>query len=276
MHNFEFLRLVNIGQYLPLPSTLHRLDPRARIIIYFLIIMAATFTTSPLGLGIALVVILAGLSLGRIPLRFALRGLLPPLPFLILLAGLQVFLAPHPAGAVPLAEFWVLDIYAAGLVSAGMLLLRFTALILGLGLTSYTLSTSELIHGLESLLSPLARIGLPTHNLVMVMQVTIRFIPFLAQTAERIAKAQASRGAEWGTGSRNLYARVRQFIPLILPLFLISLTRAETMALAMDARGYDTITRRTSMIVMHFTWKDTIAVLLGLLAGAAILFVGKI
>lgn len=274
MHNFEFLRMVNIGQYLPLQSILHRLDARARIIIYFIIIAAATFTTSALGLAVALAIILLGLGLGRIPLRFALRGLLPPLPFLLLLAVLQIFLAPHPEGAVPLLDTGLLDIYLAGLISAGMLLLRFTVLILGLGLASYTLSTSELIHGMESLLSPLARLGIPTHNLVMVMQVTIRFIPFLAQTAERIAKAQASRGAEWGTGSRNLFARVRQFIPLILPLFLTSLNRAETMALAMDARGYDTITRRTSMVVMRFTWKDGIAVLLGLLAGAAILLVG--
>lgn len=274
MHNFEFLRMVNIGQYLPLQSTLHRLDPRARIIIYLLIIMAATFTTSALGLGIALAVILAGLGLGRIPLRFALRGLLPPLPFLLVLAVLQVFLAPRPETAVPLVQVWFIDVYLAGLISAGMLLLRFSVLILGLGLASYTLSTSEMIHGMESLLSPLARLGIPTHNLVMVMQVTIRFIPFLAQTAERIAKAQASRGAEWGTGSRNLLVRVRQVIPLILPLFLTSLTRAETMALAMDARGYDTISRRTSMVVMHFTWKDSVAILLGLLAGAAILFVG--
>jgi len=90
--------------------------------------------------------------------------------------------------------------------------------------------------------------------------------PFLAQTAERIAKAQASRGAEWGTGSRNLLARVRQVIPLILPLFLISLRRAETMALAMDARGYATVNRRTSMLIMRFTWKDGVAILFGVLA----------
>lgn len=274
MHNFEFLRMVNIGQYLPLQSVLHRLDPRARIIIYFIIIAAATFTPNPEGLAIALLMVLLGLLLGRIPLKFALRGLMPPLPFLLILAVLQVFIAPHPVDAVPLIELGPLRIYLAGLVTAGMLLLRFTVLILGLGLASYTLSTSELIHGLESLLSPLTRLGIPTHDLVMVMQVTIRFIPFLAQTAERIAKAQASRGAEWGTGSRNLLARIRQFIPLILPLFLISLRRAETMALAMDARGYATVSRRTSMLVMHFTWKDGLAILLGLLAGAAILFVG--
>ncbi|MHB1118560.1 MAG: energy-coupling factor transporter transmembrane component T family protein [Bellilinea sp.] len=274
MHNFEFLRMVNIGQYLPLQSVLHRLDPRARIVIYFILIAAATATPNPAGLAIALLLVLLGLLLGRIPLKFALRGLLPPLPFLLILAVLQVFIAPRPVDAIPLLEFGFLRVYLSGLVTAGMLLLRFVVLILTLGLTSYTLSTSELIHGLESLLLPLTRLGIPTHDLVMVMQVTIRFIPFLAQTAERIAKAQASRGAEWGTGSRNLLARVRQVIPLILPLFLISLRRAETMALAMDARGYATVNRRTSMLIMRFTWKDGVAILFGVLAGAAVLFVG--
>lgn len=271
MHNFEFLRMVNIGQYLPLQSVLHKLDSRARIIIYFFIILAATFTPHLIGLLIALAVVLMGLLLGRIPLKFALRGLLPPLPFLLILAVLQVFITPHAPEAAALFEVGPVRIYLTGLTTAGMLLLRFVVLILGLGLASYTLSTSEMIHGLESLFSPLTRLGIPTHDLVMVLQVTIRFIPFLAQAAERIAKAQASRGAEWGTGKAGLLARTRQVLPLILPLFLTSLRRAETLALAMDARGYATVTRRTSMQVLVFTWKDGVAILLGILAGLAIL-----
>ncbi len=274
MHNFEFLRMVNIGQYLPLQSMLHRLDPRARILIYLSIIAAATFTRHALGLAIALAVVLLGLWLGRIPFRFALRGLIPPLPFLAILAVLQIFLAPHPADATTLYAVGPVKIYLAGLISAAMLLLRFTVLILGLGLASYTLSTSEMIHGLESLFAPLANLGIPTHDLVMVMQVTIRFIPFLAQSAERIAKAQASRGADWGTRKGGLLARTRQVIPLMLPLFLNSLRRAETMALAMDARGYATVARRTSMMVMHFAWKDVLAILLGVAVSVAILVVG--
>lgn len=274
MHNFEFLRMVNIGTYLPLHSILHRLDARARIIIYFCLIAAATFTQHSLGLTLALVMILIGLALGRIPLRFALRGLLPPLPFLAILGLLQIFLAPHPVSALPVYAIGPVKIYLAGFISAGMLLLRFAVLILALGLASYTLSTSELIHGLESLFSPLTKLGIPTHDLVMVMQVTIRFIPFLAQAAERIAKAQASRGADWGTRKGGLLARTRQVLPLMLPLFLTSLRRAETMALAMDARGYATVTRRTSMQVMHFTWKDGLAILVGAAAGAAILLLG--
>jgi len=273
MHNFEFLRMVNIGQYLPLQSVLHKLDSRARIIVYFFIILAATFTPHLIGLLIALAVVLMGLLLGRIPLKFALRGLLPPLPFLLILAVLQVFITPHGPEAAALIEVGPVGIYLTGLTTAGMLLLRFVVLILGLGLASYTLSTSEMIHGLESLFSPLTRLGIPTHDLVMVLQVTIRFIPFLAQAAERIAKAQASRGAEWGTGKAGLLARTRQVLPLILPLFLTSLRRAETLALAMDARGYATVARRTSMQVLVFTWKDAAAILLGLMAGLAILLV---
>lgn len=274
MHNFEFLRMVNIGQYLPLDSTLHRLDARARILMYLLILMAATFTAQPAGLLFALLVVLILLSIGRIPLNFALRGLLPPLPFLLILAVLQVFVSIRPSSALPLFELGIFKIYASGLISAGMLLLRFCVLILALSLSSFTLSTSEMIHGLESLLTPFSRFGLPVHDLVMVLQVTIRFIPFLAIAAERIAKAQASRGAEWGVRRGNVFQRVRQIVPLIVPLFLTSLRRAETMALAMDARAYGSTPRRTSMHTMHFGWKDAAALLLGAGCAAVILILG--
>ncbi|MEW6651152.1 MAG: energy-coupling factor transporter transmembrane component T [Chloroflexota bacterium] len=271
MHNFEFLRMVNIGQYLPLDSWLHRLDPRARIVAYFLIILAATFTAQPLGLGIGLLVVLLLLRVGKIPLRFALRGLIPPLPFLFILAVLQIFVSIRPTTAEPLFSWGFINLYSSGLVSAGMLLLRFCVLILSLSLASFTLSTSEMIHGLERLLSPFARLGVPTHDLVMIVQVTVRFIPFLAMATERIAKAQASRGADWGTRQGNLLQRARQIIPLIVPLFLTSLRRAEILALAMDARGYGSQRRRTSMIEMHFQWKDAAAVALAAMVGLAIL-----
>jgi len=275
VHNFEFLRMVNIGQYLPLDSFLHRLDARARIVVYLMILMAATFTARPLGLFFALLVVLILLRVGRIPFSFAFRGLLPPLPFLLILALLQVFVSIRPPDVRPLMEFGVLKIYASGLLSAGMLLLRFCVLILALSLSSFTLSTSEMIHGLQSLLAPFARLGLPVHDLVMVFQITIRFIPFLAMAAERIAKAQASRGAEWGVRKGNFFQRVRQVIPLIVPLFLTSLRRAEIMALAMDARGYGSTGRRTSMYTMQFTWKDGIAVAAGAVTAIVILWLGR-
>lgn len=272
MNNFEFLRYVNIGQYLPLDSFLHRRDPRARIVAYVIVIAAVTFTNQTAGLWIGLAAVIGALILSRVPLRYAAKSLLPPLPFLLLLALLQIFFTGKMAGAEPIFTYGFIKIYAAGLAAAGKLLLRFTVLILALGLTSYTLSTSELIHGLESLLSPLAKIGIPTHDLVLVVQITLRFIPFLAQAAERIAKAQASRGAEWGTGKGSLLARARQIIPLMIPLFLTSLRRAESMALAMDARCYGVTKKRTSLFEMHFGGWDALTQAVAVGLAAAILF----
>ena len=106
----------------------------------------------------------------------------------------------------------------------------------------------------------------------MVVQITLRFVPLLAQTAERIAKAQASRGADWGTRSKGLINRVKQIIPLVVPLFTISLRRAENLALAMDARAYGYLEHRTSMVEMQLDWKDWVGLIIGGLISSAIIF----
>jgi energy-coupling factor transport system permease protein len=209
------------------------------------------------------------MRLGRIPLRYALRGVMTPLPFLAILAVLQVFFNPHLPGSPVVIAVGQVVVTLADLAIGARLLARFFALILGLGLASFTLSTSEMTSGLNSLLAPLARLKLPVQDFVMMVQVTLRFLPLLAQTAERIAKAQASRGADWDARG-NLLARVRQILPMIVPLFLISLHRAENMALAMDARAYGSAAVRTSLTQFQFTWKDGLALAL---AGAAALAV---
>jgi energy-coupling factor transport system permease protein len=108
-------------------------------------------------------------------------------------------------------------------------------------------------------------IGIPAHDFVLAVQVSMRYFPLLAQSAERIAKAQASRGADWSPAGWNILQRVRQITPLIIPLFVTSLRRAENMALAMDARGYGSLPLRTSMIVLRFTALDAAALALGVL-----------
>ena len=204
MENFEFLRSMNIGQYLPLDSPIHRLDPRARLVAGAMLLGAVTFASRPVGLALGLAVFLAALGLARVPIRFALRGLLPPLPFLLVLALLQVFINPYPETTPIYFHIGSLAISGVDLWAGLALLMRFAGLILGLSLVSFCLSTSEMIYGLSALLRPLARAGLPVHDLVMMVQVTLRFLPLLAQSMERIAKAQASRGADWGTGRGGL------------------------------------------------------------------------
>ena len=268
---FEFLRSIPVGQYLPLDSPLHRVDPRARLVGYLLLLSAITLAPRLEGILLGLVMVLAGLLLGRIPLGYALRGLLTPLPFLVILALLQVFFNPHFVTSPLLLSLGSLRVTLADLAAGARLLARFFALILGLGLASFTLSTSEMTQGLNVLLAPLARLGLPVQDFVMMVQVTLRFLPLLAQTTERIAKAQASRGADWDARG-SLIARVRQILPVIVPLFLVSLHRAENMALAMDARAYGSAAVRSSLVELHFKLKDGLALAGCVAAALAVLF----
>lgn len=264
MSQFEFSSRVTIGQYLPTDSFLHRLDPRARILIFSLLVVSLTITSHWQAVLLGLVVVLFGLALGRIPLPYALRGLIPPLPFLLFLAVIQVLFPWNRAPSITVWHWWVFNITHASLLAGGLLLLRFTALILTISLATFCLSTSQMIHGLDNLLGPLRRVGIPTRDLIMIVQITLRFLPLLAQVAERIAKAQASRGADWGAGKGNPLRRARQIAPVIVPLFLAALHKAENMALAMDARAYGTHPFPTSMAEMRFRWQD------GLMVAAAL------
>ena len=273
MSQFEFLGSVTIGQYLPLDSRLHRLDGRVRLVGYTGLVLAVTFARGPLGLGLAGLAVLAGMKLGRIPLRYALRGLRAPLPFLLILALLQALTNPYPDSGPVFFTIFGAVIGLSDLGVGAMLLGRFAVLILTLSLASFTLSTSDLVLGLGYLLRPLARLGLPVHDFVMMVQVTLRFLPLLAQTAERIARAQAARGADWDAHGGSLLKRVRRIVPMIVPLFLVSLRRAEQMALAMDARGYGSVTQRTSRVELHMTRGDWAALAGFLLVAVAVLAV---
>jgi energy-coupling factor transport system permease protein len=270
MNDFEFLRSINIGEYLPGESPVHRLDPRAKIVIFTVYILALTFTRSLGGLALGLLFILGGLLLARIPLRFAMRGLLAPLPFLLFLALLQLFLTPPANPGDVLWQWRFLQISGAGVMAATTLLARFTALILAIGLSTSVTSSSDLLAGMNALLRPLGRIGVPAEDAVMTVQVALRFLPLLAVTAERTAKAQASRGADWSPAKGNLVKQVKRIAPMIVPLFISSLGKAERMALAMDARAYGSHRPRGSMRELVFTWKDAAAVIVALLLCAAV------
>ena len=273
MNDFDFMRNLPFGQYMSLDTPLEHIDCRARIVSFGMILIALTLTRNLAGLFFGLSVILVSLIILRFPLRFTLRGLLSPLPFLIILAVLQVFFNPRVDEGTRLFQIGSTVIAASDLATGLILLLRFLALILGLTIASQTLSTSEITHGMESLLSPLKWFRFPVHDLVVIIQVSLRFIPLLAQVAERIAKAQASRGAAWQKGKGGIVSRVRLIIPLLLPLFLTSLRRAEHMALAMDARGYGTLNQRSSLIKYQFGWKDALTCLISAGISAGILFI---
>lgn len=262
MSEFDFLSKVTLGQYFPTASILHRLDPRMKIAGFTILILALTFSSSRIGLAFGILIVLIGILISKVNLAFALKGLLPPLPFLLIIAVLQVFFVVAGSNAEVLFSIGSLQITSTGLWAGATLLMRFIGLILTLSLASFCISNTEMISGLALLLKPLNRLGLRTDDLVMVVQVMLRFIPFLAQTAERIAKAQASRGADWQNARRGLFTRIKQVVPLIIPLFVISLRRSENMALAMDARAYGYRSDRTSLYEFLLKKQDWVFALL--------------
>lgn len=276
MSRFEYLGKISIGQYLPFRSILHRLDPRAKLVGYTFLTLALTFSAHIWGLSTALGITLVLFAISRTPLQYMLRGLLPPLPFLMLLAILQAFIAPHAISSQPICSILSLAVFPEGILAAAALLLRFSGLLILLTVATVTISTLEMIDGVDLLLRPLNSLGIPTAPLIMVIQITLRFIPFLAINAEKIAKSQASRGAEWDMKGGGIFRRARRVLPLLIPLFSSSLQQAETLAEAMLARGYAANAHKTSLVSYCLRWSDAIFILFSAIASALILFAPSI
>jgi energy-coupling factor transport system permease protein len=263
-NEFEFLRGLPFGPYLPVDSPIHRLDPRTRILLVVIFMVAMLAARHPLGLVLCLVIILAGWKKAQVPFKPLWRGWLSVLPLLLFLAALQVlFRVGNDADT--LLRIGSLVISSADLWAGLAIILRFGGFMAILGLAAASLSESEITRGLEALMRPLSLLHIPIQDFVMAVQVTLRFFPLLAQSAERIAKAQASRGADWSPAGWNLVQRARQVMPVIVPLFVASLRRAENMALAMDTRGYGSLPVRTSVISLQYHREDV-----AILAGAVV------
>lgn len=235
---WDYLSRVTIGQYSPTDSPFHRLDVRVRMMTIFFVLVGILAARFPLGLLVPLLYTLVLVLAARMPLGYSLRGLVPPLPFILILAVLQILFNNYgDTGMVIYHANWI-TLTFTDLWAASALAIRFSALVLLFGVASFCLSTTDMIKGLGALMRPLEWLRLPVRDFILVIQVTLRFIPLLALTAERIAKAQASRGADWGGKKGGLLARARRVAPLLVPLFVQALHKAEIMALAMDSRSY--------------------------------------
>ncbi|NLY30462.1 MAG: energy-coupling factor transporter transmembrane protein EcfT [Firmicutes bacterium] len=243
-------RHITIGQYIPGESLLHRLDPRTKILVTLLLVVGLFFIDTYLGYGLAALYIALAIFRSGIPPRFLFRGLRPVIIIILLTFMLNSFMTE---GEI-LWQWGFLTLTKEGLSKGGMLAIRLILLIVGTSILTLTTSPLALTDGLESLLRPGKRIGIPAHELAMMMTIALRFIPTLLEETEKIMKAQMARGADFESG--NLLQRARSLLPLLVPLFVSAFRRADDLAVAMEARCYRGGEGRTKLKQLAFHTTD--------------------
>lgn len=262
---WEVIRVVSditLGQFFPGNSVLHRLDPRTKIILAIAFIVAVFVANTPLGFAALLLVTFLMIAVSSVSFGVILKGVKPIIFILIFTSLLNIFMTV--GSGAPLVEFYFIRIYAEGIIRAVFMSLRVTVLIIGTSmLLTYTTSPIALTDGIESLLSPLKKIGVPVHSFAMMMSIALRFIPTLVEETEKIMNAQKSRGADFSNGS--LLKRAKALIPILVPLFVSAFKRADELATAMECRCYRGDNNRTKLVKLEYRLRDVIWMLASLL-----------
>lgn len=256
----ELLRHITLGQYVPGTSPLHRLDPRCKCLLAAVGVGATLLLHTPAGnLGLLTLCLLAS-HFARLSPGFMLRNLRALLPLIVL--SFVFNLGNCKQGPI-LLHLGAFALTQGGLEAALVITLRLVLLMLITSLLTLTTSPIRLTDGVESLLRPLRRLGVPTGELAMMMSIALRFVPTLVETTERLLKAQMARGAAFQRG--NLFTRARALLPVLVPLFVQAFQSAENLAVAMEARCYRSGAHRSRMVALRATRHDLALTLVALL-----------
>lgn len=256
---------LTIGQYLSGTSVVHRLDPRTKITIVGLFMIVLFTASNAAAYGVLTAFTLLAVFLARVPPAMLVRGLRPVLFLLLLTFALQLFLTR----GTPLFVAGPLVATREGLRLGIFMVLRLLLLLVIASLLTLTTSPVALTDGLEAVLGPLKLVGVPAHELAMMMTIALRFIPTLMEEADKIMKAQMARGADFETG--NPLRRARSLIPLLVPLFVSAFRRADELAAAMESRCYRGGLRRTRLKRLRATALDAVAAALSAATFALVL-----
>ncbi len=244
------LKDITLGQYFPGNSLAHKLDPRTKILLTVLYIVALFCARSFVSYGIVALLLATGVKVSGVAPKALVRGLKPILFIICFTAALNLLYTP---GEV-LASFWIFKITKEGIFTAFFMVLRITMLIMGTFLLTYTTSPIALTDGLETLLGPLKKAKVPVHELAMIMSIALRFIPTLIEETDKIMSAQKARGADFESGS--LMQRAKALVPILVPLFISAFRRADELAVAMECRCYHGDAGRTKLHVLRYQARD--------------------
>lgn len=255
------------GRYVPGDSAIHKMDPRAKLLLVFLFVCVIFLANNTATYLFIAAFTLSLILLSKVPPFFLYNGLKPVFILIIFTFALHILFTKE--GELLYKLGW-LEIYEGGLRQGLFISLRFTFLILVTSLLTLTTTPIAITDGLEELLKPLKKLKLPIHELALMMSISLRFIPTLMEETDKIMKAQAARGVEFTSGP--LKARLKAIVPLLVPLFVGSFKRAEELATAMEARGYRGGEGRTKYRQLEWKSRDTLMLIaLGVLTVLLIL-----
>lgn len=259
------IRDITLGQYYPGDSWVHRLDARTKIIATLLYLIELFVVNNFYGFIITAVALFTVIFISKVPLKFIFRGLTAVFLIIAFTFLLNLFMVD---GRV-LWHWKFLTITYEGLTRAFFMAIRLVLIIIGSSIMTLTTKPVELTDGLEKLLKPFSKIGLPSHEIALMMTIALRFIPTLMEETDKIIKAQQARGADFESG--NIFQRAKNLIPILVPLFVSSFRIAQDLALAMEARCYHGGPGRTRMNEIHFDGGDAVAAVLMVLFLAVII-----
>ena len=246
------LREITIGQYYATDSLLHRLDPRVKIAGTLLYIISWFLVHHSIGLVVAALIFGVMVRMSNVPFRFIVKGLKPIMMMLVFTALLHLFCTPGKA----IFSLGVLHITIEGVQKCIFLTVRLTLMMIGSSLMTLTTTPNQLTDGIEQMLRPLRKLHVPVHEFALMMSIALRFIPILMEELDKIMKAQLARGADFESG--NFLHRLKNMLPILLPLFASAMRRANELAYAMDARCYHGGEGRTKMKPLRYGYRDMI------------------
>ena len=263
------LREITIGQYYPVDSAMHRLDPRTKLAGTLIFIISLFICNNVLSYLIATLFLIAVVKVSRVPFSYIVRGLKAIVILLMISVAFNLFLTP---GEV-VWSLGPLKMTREGIRIALMMAIRLIYLVIGSSLMTLTTTPNQLTDGMEKGLGFLTVFHVPVHEIAMMMSIALRFIPILVEETDKIMKAQMARGADFESG--NLFQRIRNMIPLLVPLFVSAFRRATDLAMAMEARCYRGGSGRTKMKPLRYHASDRVAYLL-LLVYLLLIIAGRI
>ncbi len=244
------LRDITIGQYYPADSIIHRLDPRVKLFFVFIYVLSLFMFGNLVSYCLATILLVVAIYYAKIPVKFLIRGFKPIFVLLIFTTFMKLFITD---GTVWF-KLWKFTITKEGVIDVIHILVRILYLIIASSLLTYTTTPTRLTDALEQVFKPLNKLKVPVHELTMMMSIALRFIPILVEETDKIMKAQSSRCMNFSSG--NILKRIKNLVPILIPLFVAALRRADDLALAMESRCYQGGEGRTKMRILKYKRQD--------------------